>query len=260
MSSISTDLSLSSDQVEQYQQQGYLILRELFTPDEMAALAAEADTLLARQELIHSDNIRCRWSSDSCEECLFDCFDPVIDIAPVCRYFANDQRILAALGTLFGDTAHLFKDKLIFKRPGARGYGLHQDYIGWDGFPESFVTVIAAIDPADGENGATEVFPQAHHQGYLSPRDGEYHELPLDAVDESTGVLLDLSPGDIGIFSGFTPHRSAANQSDRFRRQLYLSYNAGCDGGDRRAAHYEEFHTWLRQKYAEYGKTEVYFR
>ena len=45
----------------------------------------------------------------------------------------------------------LFKDKLIFKRPGALGYGLHQDYIAWKSFPESFVTVIVAIDPATEE-------------------------------------------------------------------------------------------------------------
>ena len=53
--------------------------------------------------------------------------------------------------------------------------------------------------------------------------------------------------------------RRNTNRSERWRRQLYLSYNAFSDGGHQRTNHYEEFHVWLRKKYAEYGKTETYF-
>ncbi len=70
---------------------------------------------------------------------------------------------------------------------------------------------------------------------------------------------LVLQPGDVAVFGGFTPHRSDPNTSDRWRRQLYLSYNAHSDGGEQRTKHYEEFHAWLKVKYAEYGKTETYF-
>jgi hypothetical protein len=66
-------------------------------------------------------------------------------------------------------------------------------------------------------------------------------------------------PGDVAIFGGFVPHRSAPNRSDRWRRQLYLSYNKESDGGPQRAKHYAEFHAWLVKKYAQYGKTETYF-
>ncbi len=120
--------------------------------------------------------------------------------------------------------------------------------------------MIVAIDPTDAHNGATEVFPGYHRQGYLSARDGDYHELSLDAIDPATGVVLDLRPGDLAIFSGFTPHRSAANGSQNWRRQLYLSYNAAGDGGQQRDAHYRQFHAWLEKKYAQYGRTGVYFR
>jgi 2-aminoethylphosphonate dioxygenase len=236
-------------------------LRNVFGADDVAALASESQTLVGRAELIDQANIRCRWQDHvTSGECLFDCFDPVIDIGPVCRFVANDQRILGPLRTLLDDEAHLFKDKLIFKRPGAKGFALHQDYIGWQGFPESFVTVIVAIDPTDRDNGATEVFPGVHRRGYLSQRDGDYHELPVEQIDLSRGVVFDLQPGDLAIFNAFTPHRSGPNTSDRWRRQLYLSYNAHRDGGEQRDAHYRQFHQWLRKKYAEYGKTDVYFR
>jgi ectoine hydroxylase-related dioxygenase (phytanoyl-CoA dioxygenase family) len=253
--------ALTPQQQEDYRDHGYIILRRVFAIEEIAAAALEVEYLLQKKELIDTQNIRCRWQNHiETNECLFETFDPVIDIGPICGRIARDDRIFAALEGIYGERAHLFKDKLIFKPPGARGYDMHQDYIGWKSFPRSFVTVMVAIDPADPENGATEVFPGYHQKGYLSPEDGDYHPCPAGAVDGGRAVLLDLQPGDIAIFGCFTPHRSAPNRSNRWRRQLYLSYNASSDGGDQREAHYREFHEWLKGKYAQYGKRNVYFR
>jgi hypothetical protein len=261
MSSSVSGVGLDSDQLRQYETEGFLILRDVFAADEMAELDVEASALWWRKDLVDTENIRCRWQDHvGTGECTFECFDPVIDIAPVCSRFAHDRRIIEPLSSIYGSQARLFKDKLIFKPPGVRGYQLHQDYIGWKDFPKSFITVVIAIDRTDAENGATEVFPGYHQQGYLSPEDGMYHELPLEKIDESRGVKLELEPGDVAMFSAFTPHRSAPNHSDRWRRQLYLSYNADTDGGDRREAHYREFHAWLKDRYAEYGKTQTWFK
>jgi ectoine hydroxylase-related dioxygenase (phytanoyl-CoA dioxygenase family) len=253
--------SLAREHQEQYHRDGFVTLRGVFPREEMAGFERESDRLFQRKDLIDSDNIRCRWQNQiETGECRFDCFDPVIDLSPAFEKLALDERIIGAVSALYGERACLFKDKLIFKPPGAAGYALHQDYISWESFPESFVTVIVAIDPADASNGATEVFPGYHTAGCLSPRDGMYHELTADQVDLSKGVSLDLEPGDMSIFSGFTPHRSAPNRSDQWRRLAYLSYNALSDGGEQRDRHYAEFKQWLMERYAEYGKTNVFFR
>lgn len=255
-------VELNPEQVARYHDDGFLVVRRVFSAEEMDEAAIESERLFTtRRDLMDTRNIRCRWQNHfETGECRFDTFDPVIDLSPIFHRLANDQRVFDIVGQLYGEEACLFKDKLIFKPPGATGYGLHQDYIGWKSFPKSFVTVLIPIDPSDAENGATEVFPGYHKAGYLSPIDGEYHELPLSTVDESKGIKLELAPGDIAIFGGMTPHRSAANRSSRWRRQLYLSYNAISDGGEQRAAHYREFHDWLKKKYAEYGKLETYFQ
>jgi ectoine hydroxylase-related dioxygenase (phytanoyl-CoA dioxygenase family) len=244
-----------------YERDGYIVLRRLFSAAEIARAAAEAEALLEHcRPLISVRNLRCRWQTNvTTGTCDFETFDPIIDLSPACRDLALDDRLLAALAGLYGEPACLFKDKLIYKPPGLSGYGLHQDWIAWPGFPRSFLTVLVPFDAADGDNGATEVFPGYHAAGSLSPEDGDYHELPPDLVDLSRGVLLELRPGDVAVFSGFTPHRSAPNRSTRWRRQLYLSYNKHSDGGPQRERHYAEFHVWLHKKYAEYGKTDVYF-
>ncbi|MGH9159127.1 MAG: phytanoyl-CoA dioxygenase family protein [Vicinamibacteraceae bacterium] len=244
-----------------YRAEGFLVVRRVFSSDHVAELDAEAQRLRQHTDLIDPDNIRCRWQNDvETGECRFDCFDPVIDLSPVCERTARDPRLLDLVGALYGERACLFKDKLIFKAPGTVGYNLHQDHISWKSFPTTFLTVMVAIDPADAESGATEVFPGYHRRGCLTPQDGMYHQLPDGAVDQSAGVVLDLAPGDIAIFSGFTPHRSGPNRSRHWRRLLYLSYNGLSDGGEQRDQHYAEFHGWLRDRYAEHGKTSTFFR
>ena len=253
-------MSLSPQQISDYHRDGFITVPGVFA-HEAQALQSEAERLMSLTALMDSNNIRCRWQ-DHAEtgECRFDCFDPVIDLSPVCERIARSPLLSEMATQLYGEPAHLFKDKLIFKPPGAKGYQMHQDFISWEGFPESFLTAIVAIDPSDAASGATEVFPGYHQQGYLSPRDGMYHHLEEEKVDLTQGVTLDLQPGDVAFFSGFTPHRSGPNRSEHSRRLLYLSFNAARDGGDIRSAHYEFFHQWLQERYAEYGKTETYFR
>jgi ectoine hydroxylase-related dioxygenase (phytanoyl-CoA dioxygenase family) len=252
---------LKAEQRDFYHEQGYLVLREFFPSALMAEAAEEADALLRRHDLMTINNLRCRWQTNvhtGARE--FETFDPIIDLAPVCARIADDARVLAVLAALYGDEACLFKDKLVFKPPGAKGYGLHQDWIAWPGFPRSFLTVLAPFDRADADNGCTQVFPGYHKQGTLSQEDGQYHELPLELIDEARGINLELEPGDVAIFTGFTPHRSAPNRSSRWRRQLFLSYNKLSDGGPQREKHYQEFHHWIRARYAEPERNNLYFR
>ena len=252
---------LADEQCRQYERDGFLIVRRFFSPERIAGALDEAEGLLRRTELIHTDNLRCRWTTDAgTGACVFETFDPVADLSPACGKLATDPRLLAAIGALYGEEACLFKDKLIFKPAGAKGYGLHQDYIAWKTFPKTFLTVLVPIDPSTAQNGCTEVFAGYHHNGSMSVEDGEYRELPITSVDPARSVKLELAPGDIAVFGGFTPHRSAPNASNGSRRQLYLSYNAISDGGHQRDRHYEEFLIWLKKKYAEYGRTNVYFR
>ena len=253
-------MPLTPEQIAAYHRGGFVTARGVFAAA-VAELQNEASRLTGLTPLIDVNNIRCRWQNHAeTGECRFDCFDPVIDISPICEHIARSPILSDMAAQLYGEPAFLFKDKLIFKPPGAKGYDMHQDYISWESFPESFLTVIVAIDPSDASSGATEVFPGYHQQGCMSPRDGMYHTLKDDQVDASRGVVLELQPGDVAFFSGFTPHRSAPNQSGHSRRLLYLSFNAARDGGDVRTAHYAFFHEWLQERYAEYGKTETYFR
>ena len=239
---------LTEDQIYEYRTKGFLVLKDVFGTDEMHTLLAESDRLLIEhRDLISPHNLRCRYMPHyETGEQLFEVFDPVNDLSPVCQRFCFDSRILSVIETLYGEPACLFKEKLIFKPPGALGYNLHQDIpFAWEGFPRTFLTVLIPIDPSLEENGCTEVF-SGYHGDFLS-RDGSVYMLPDDCVDVNRRTLLVLNPGDIAIFHGLTPHRSEPNCSDKMRRVFYVSYNAQSDGGDQHDAHYEAFRQLLRQ-------------
>ncbi|HEY7423387.1 MAG TPA: phytanoyl-CoA dioxygenase family protein [Gemmataceae bacterium] len=253
---------LSVEQLRAWRDNGFLVLRDFFSLEDIAEAAAEADELLVRHRaIIDVNNMRTRFQPNifTGEE-QFECFDPVIDLSLACHRLALDPRLLAAVGDLYGEEACLFKDKLIYKSPGTKGHELHQDYPPWPSFPRSFLTVLIPFDRTDPDNGCTEVFPGYHVNGLMSPPDRYYYPMPPGLVDESRGVCLVLEPGDIALFDGFTPHRSAPNRSDRWRRQFFPSYNRVSEGGHQRPQHYEEFHRRMRERYAPLGRTGLYYQ
>ena len=255
--------ALSPTELDDYQQHGYVVRRNLFAPVEVANLQREAVRLLVdHRDLIDPGNLRCRFMEHvETGEPIFEVFDPVNDISPVCAGFANDPRIVAMVESIYGEPACLFKEKLIFKPPGARGYDLHQDIPRyWPGFPRSFLTVLLPIDEATADNGCTELYAGYHHDFLQPPGRPDLYMLPADVVDSRRRVPLLLSPGDAAVFHGLTPHRSAPNRSPGLRRALYLSYNARSDGGDQRQRHYQEFQERMRTHHEQQGRSGMYFR
>lgn len=253
---------LTDSELAEYRRQGFVIRRRVFERGEIDALAAEADRLQRdRRDLIDEHNLRCRFMAHAeTGEPLFEVFDPVNDISPLCASFTTDPRLLAMLGCIYGEPACLFKEKLIFKPPGALGYDLHQDIPrGWAGFPRSFLTVLIPIDLPTSDNGCTELY-RGYHGGFIFPERDDIYMLPHDCVAEQRRVALLLEPGDVAIFHGLTPHRSSPNRSQGMRRALYVSYNARSDGGDQRTRHYAEFHDFMRQRLAPERQAELYFR
>ena len=253
--------SLASKQVNFYKTEGYLVLPSVFRQDEVDGLVDDVDRLTQDLgQLIDPHNLRVRFKPH-CKtgQAVFEVFDPIADLSLPARRMTQDRRILNALQELYGEPAELFKDKLIYKPPGAIGATLHQDWIGWPGFPESFLTVLVALDPFSLESGATQVFPRVHDRGYLSPKDGQHHYLQAEQL-ESQAVPLLLEPGDVAIFSCFTPHYSDPNNSQQFRRGYFISYNAKSDGGAQYEKHYREYHAWLRGKAPSDKQPHLYFR
>ena len=93
----------------------------------------------------------------------------------------------------------------------------------------------------------------------MSPEDGEYHELPIDSVDPARAVKLELDVGDIAIFGGFHAAPLIAKSVGRIPPATVPELQRLLRRRTQRKRHYQEFLVWLRGKYAQYGRHNVYF-
>jgi ectoine hydroxylase-related dioxygenase (phytanoyl-CoA dioxygenase family) len=248
----------SVDRID-YDRKGYAVVRGVFNAIEVARFRAEAERLLA-SDYVDPNNFRTRPQTTPDGRMLVERFDPVVDISELFHDVANDERILGALEQAYGEPFRLFKDKLIFKLPGAAGYTMHQDFTYWQPFPRPLVSVSVAIDGAEAENGALEVFAGYHHKMISPP--GELRNMNAEeeaSIDPASRELATTQAGDIIIFDCLTPHKSAPNTSDRPRRQLFLTYSAARHG-DLAAAHAEHYQTYIRAAQSDDQKSKLYFR
>lgn len=171
-----------------------------------------------------------------------------------CRLRA-DPGLLAPLYLIYDKSPPIiFKDKLIYKPPGAKGALLHQDYAYWQGFPRSLLTVAIPIDRCTRTNECTYFF--SPWRDVLFPTDDNLCVKNGHLkMEEATPCEMEL--GDICIFDCMTPHFSNRNNSDASRRCLFFSYARAADG-DHYAAHHSHFVNYtikhfrpkeLREKY-----------
>lgn len=219
--------ALTPSQRDEYRRNGYLVLKRVFEVADVSTWITESDRLWAEARVDRKDP-RVQWRGLIAGGEIADRIEPVLDISPLLHSLAHDSPLVDLASSVLKGTAAVFKAKLIAKRPGTVGYGMHQDHPYWEflGAPaDDYVTVLMAFDRFDAASGATEVFPGLHHSRVPASSDQ-----PLDAdesrMDTSGGVLIELEPGDVAFFHSMIPHRSAPNRSTRDRRGLFLTYLA----------------------------------
>ncbi|MBO0701295.1 MAG: phytanoyl-CoA dioxygenase family protein [Candidatus Dormibacteraeota bacterium] len=220
---------LSPDQLQAFQERGYLVVPGLISPPEvrhlietfMAIHAAgpvppyfnpvpmersEGDVLKAYPRIMHPHRFNA-----------------------VARRYLLDPRLAALLRDLFGEEPLAAQSMLYFKPPGARGQALHQDNFYLRVEPGTCIAAWIPLDAADAGNGGLKVAPGSHRMDIVCPEEADpqtsftrdYVPLPpgLDAVP------LTLSPGDVLFFNGSLVHGSEPNRSpDRFRRAFICHY------------------------------------
>src|SRR5262245_34307769 len=83
-----------AEEIAAYQRDGFIVRRSVFAPDEIAHLASECDTIARRDDLLHPENMRCRFQPhvDS-GELLLEAVDPIVDLSPAIARIARDERL-----------------------------------------------------------------------------------------------------------------------------------------------------------------------
>ncbi|MCD9026416.1 phytanoyl-CoA dioxygenase family protein [Cohnella silvisoli] len=220
---------LSEEQIRQFHQEGYVVLKGLFTDGEVteikdnfmkmhangpipgcfepvSAEEANGDVLKQYPRMLHPQKVN---------EVAF-------------RYMLN-PKVMAVLQDLLEEEPLALQSMFYFKPPGAKGQALHQDnyYLGIR--PGTCVAAWTAVDPTNEENGCIMVVPGSNREDIQCPKlaDPEL-SFTKDLVELPEGmqpvpVLMDA--GDVLFFNGSVIHGSYPNRSaDRFRRAFIAHY------------------------------------
>lgn len=157
---------------------------------------------------------------------LLDRLDPVADVSPYFRQLALESRLTSIAQDYLGGEVMLMKEKLIYKPPGAPGYGAHRDGAYFcEAGPQAheMLTVALALDPATAENGALRLYPESRCKELAAPA-GEPRDIAASALAEEPVFQPELEPGDALFFDCSVPHDSDPNRSDQARCCYLISY------------------------------------
>ena len=203
---------LTSEQVTQYNELGFVQPHDIFSAAEMADIRTYLDKLMSDLGEQGNYGINCYQARLSG---LWD--------------IATDSRILDHVQDIVGPNIICWASAILSKKPHDPKKGpWHQDASFWKLAPARTVTVWLAIDDVDEDNSAMMFLPGTHKMGDIPVQEtgGEsvFHQETAGADKLGDPVFNSLKAGQISMHADMLVHGSHANNSARRRCGLTLRY------------------------------------
>lgn len=219
---------LSDQQIQDYNRDGFLLIKNFCTPEEVNRLYSVAidDDAMRQNALDLNDQ-----TGKKTRLTLW--FTPGNDVF---GYLTRSEKMVYSVGQLMKSDAPVchFHSKLMQKEPRVGGaWEWHQDYGYWYKnqfmFPDQMMSVMVALTEANRENGCLQVIKGSHHlgrvnHGFAGEQVGADSVMVDNALKTMELVFCELEPGDALFFHSNLIHRSEANLSDRPRWSIISCY------------------------------------
>lgn len=209
--------TLSHQQIDHFNQQGYIFPLDVFSPTESAAHHAYFDDLLARASTQG-------WNSYAINGWHKHCAG-IYDLI-------RESRILDYVQDLLGENLVCWGTHYFSKMPGdGKRVSWHQDASYWPLSPSKTVTVWLAIDDADLANGAMQIIPGSHRHAQVAyetsaaDENNVLNQTVSNAEDYGEPpVAMELKAGQMSLHTDWALHGSEPNNSDRRRCGLTMRF------------------------------------
>lgn len=223
---------LTTDQIESYNKNGYLVLERHLPDDILTSIRAEIARFEEEARGMSASNDRLDLEDSHTKD------NPRLrriklphKISEMMRELMYSDHILAPARDLIGPNLRLHTSKLNMK---SAGYGAavewHQDYAFYPHTNDDILAIGVIIDDMASENGPLMVYPGSHKGPvYDHHVDGTFAGAfnPVDVgLNPADAVELSGPAGSISIHHGRIVHGSALNTSARARRILFYEMMA----------------------------------
>ena len=224
---------VSDEHVERFHRDGYLVVDDAFTNDEVeAGLEGVLDLIdgkvpaftgvqfeaKARERL---DTLAREQKQDAVRKLM-----GFVAHEPRTRAIAEHPGLIGVLQRIIGEAPALFQDQALLKPPFiGREKPWHQDNAFFSLPPEAtIVGAWIALDEAVPENGCMHVIPGTHRAGPVVHFQRRDWQLCDEDVAVAQVVAVPLRPGGCLLFHGLLHHGTPPSQSPRRRRALQFHY------------------------------------
>ncbi|MDA7872703.1 phytanoyl-CoA dioxygenase family protein [Akkermansiaceae bacterium] len=218
---------LTEEQLSDYDHDGYIVVRNLFSKDEIDSLghAARSDNEMDKSSTQRDDG-----EGNAVRLALWN--HPGDGIYGM---FARCRKMVDRVEEILKEEAYHYHSKMILKDAKVGGaWAWHQDYGYWyqNGvLSPNLCSVMIAVDQSTIENGCMQVIKGSHKLGRINHiLSGDQAGADMERVEEAKKRLdlvhVTMDPGDALFFHSNTLHASDANESDHPRWAMICCYNA----------------------------------
>ena len=157
---------LTRDQIKSFKRDGFLVVRGMFSPEEMEDITAWTSEVQNRPETPGQQMMYFEQSLTEKGKRILNRIEAFSSYHDGFKTMCRTGKLPQAASDLFEEQSVLFKDKINFKQPGGDGFCAHQDQqAGWDKYASNFISALICVDEATIENGCIEVVAGFHEKG-----------------------------------------------------------------------------------------------
>jgi len=233
---------IEQEKIQQYQENGFIVLEDIFSQSDIEALQAESTFLRQNSKDKHSGEVILEPGSGEVRSIF-----KIHESSAVFKKLATDKRLASLAEYLLGDKVYIHQSRLNYKL-GFRGKNFywHSDFETWhveDGMPRMrALSMSITLTENYSFNGPLMLIPGSHRsfvvcegetpeEHFKSSLKNQEYGVPTDQsltqlVEEGGIVTATSKPGSVIIFDCNVMHGSNSNITPFPRSNIFLVYNS----------------------------------
>lgn len=252
-----TKTTLSKQQTEQFDQEGYFILRQVLSQAEVEGAQQAMQQLVDREahKLLEQGLISDLMKGEPFETRFWRLFQNHLDKAPDYRVQLHlaglfplffNPKVLDVVEAFLGSEIRLYpnytarpklpdhaKTLVLWHQDGGYTEFNSPEAAGKDVSQMRMINVWTPLVPVNRQNGCMQFIPGTHRLGIVPHEEKQYYlEIAQDYLKprEDDAVDIELEPGDIVLFHNLLFHRGLPNHSQSIRWSLDWRYQDATQG------------------------------
>jgi len=227
--------TVSQDQINQYQEDGFLIVRNFLSEDERKELINAITECIhehAETRIIGDEGIEGSKYNSSKDDFYTNVFLQKVNMwkvnNTVKRYMLSPkigEMVCKLAGT---EGMRVWHDQTLQKKPWGNPTSFHLDNPYWSFTSRQAISIWIALDDATLQNGCLSFIPGSHKWTTtknlgIGQNFGDLFEI-YPEFKKSNPVIAEMKAGDASFHNGYTMHGAGVNMTPNWRRAMTCAY------------------------------------